>query len=61
MLDSNGAEIDRMVGGRSTRGLIQDLELIFENPIPYSELSRQARISPFLALRWSDHRALGQT
>jgi len=42
ILDSNGEEIDRLNGGRNTEGLIEDLQSIFDNPIPSMDLFRLA-------------------
>ena len=32
VLDSNGKEVDRLIGFRSAEALIEDLEFIFEHP-----------------------------
>jgi tetratricopeptide (TPR) repeat protein len=43
VLSSNGEEISRITGGRSTDGLIRDLKEIFADPVPYRELVDRAR------------------
>jgi tetratricopeptide (TPR) repeat protein len=43
IIDPRGREIDRLVGGRTTRGLIDDLRRILEDPIPYEDALRRAR------------------
>jgi tetratricopeptide (TPR) repeat protein len=43
VLDSKGQEIDRLIGGRSAKTLIRDLQDIFENPQPYGELVKKAK------------------
>lgn len=42
LLDADGEEIDRMVGGRNTRDFIDALQLILNNPLPAKQLNRQA-------------------
>jgi len=42
VLDAKGDEIHRLIGGRSTRGLIDDLEKIFANPRKIKEIVEQA-------------------
>ncbi|HSR50640.1 MAG TPA: tetratricopeptide repeat protein [Acidobacteriota bacterium] len=46
VLDSQGQEIDRLTGGRTVEGLIEDLEAIFELPIPAKELNARADAQP---------------
>lgn len=46
VLDAEGKEIDRLTGGRSTEGLIEDLEAIFELPVPARELNERADAQP---------------
>ncbi|MFH1573612.1 MAG: thioredoxin family protein, partial [Acidobacteriota bacterium] len=43
VLDTAGKEIDRLTGRRGTETLIRDLQAIFDNPVPYSTLLKQAR------------------
>jgi tetratricopeptide (TPR) repeat protein len=43
VLDSRGQEIDRLIGGRNTKTLMNDLQAIFDNPIPYGELAKKAK------------------
>jgi tetratricopeptide (TPR) repeat protein len=43
VLDSKGQEIDRLIGGRDTKDLMRDLQKIFDNPLPYSQLTQKAK------------------
>ena len=43
VLNSKGEEINRLTGGRTAQGLINDLKEIFANPIPYRELVEKAK------------------
>lgn len=46
VLDAQGKEIDRITGGRTTSGLIEDLTAIFEFPLPAKELNKRADSQP---------------
>jgi len=46
VLDSQGREIDRFVGGTGAAALIADLKEIFANPIPFDQLNGKARSQP---------------
>ncbi len=41
VLTADGKEVERFTGGRTTKQLIDDLQLIFNDPISYKELNRQ--------------------
>jgi tetratricopeptide (TPR) repeat protein len=43
ILDSKGQEIDRLIGGRDAKELMRDLQKIFDNPLPYTQLTRKAK------------------
>jgi tetratricopeptide (TPR) repeat protein len=43
VLDSQGKEIDRLIGASSAADLIRDLREVFANPIPYDQLTDRAR------------------
>jgi len=43
ILDAQGREIDRLIGGRGVRDLIADLKEIFEDPEPFDQLVNRAR------------------
>lgn len=46
VLDSQGREIDRLIGGTSAADLIRDLKEIFANPLPFDQLISKARSQP---------------
>lgn len=43
VLDSQGREIDRLIGSSSSADLIRDLREIFVDPVPYDQLNNKAR------------------
>ncbi len=42
VLTTEGKEIERFTGGRTSKGLIEALQLIFDHPISFNELNRRA-------------------
>jgi thioredoxin 1 len=46
VLDSEGREIDRLIGGTGAANLIHDLKEIFANPLPFDQLISKARSQP---------------
>jgi len=42
IIDSRGREVDRLIGGRSAKGLIRDLKEVLDDPIPFEDLERKA-------------------
>jgi tetratricopeptide (TPR) repeat protein len=46
VLDSEGKEIDRLTGSSSASTLMENLQGIFDNPIPAEQLNERAKTSP---------------